>query len=221
MIKTETMLFVTGTGTEVGKTIVSAILVKAMGAYYWKPVQAGIEPATDTETVQMLSGLDKSFFLPEAYQLKTPASPHYAAAVEGIEIEVEKIRLPETGGLLVVEGAGGMMVPLKTGFLFRDLMKQLNLPVVLVAAYYLGAINHTILSLEALKFSDIPIAAVVLNGNWENQAETFVRNHYPEIHFLNVPFNENPDAAFVEHQAKLLTETEGFKKLKHEVDRKR
>jgi malonyl-CoA O-methyltransferase len=159
-------VFVTGTDTGVGKTVVSACLVRAWQASYWKPVQSGTEDGDDdTATVIRLAGLTPDRHAPPAYALRAPLSPHAAAALENIAIDFEQLTAPPTlPAPLVVEGAGGVMVPLDDRLMMIDLMAQLALPVVLVARSGLGTINHTLLTLLALRFRGIAIAGVVLNG---------------------------------------------------------
>lgn len=157
-------VFVSGIGTEIGKTLVSAILTKALKADYWKPVQSGDLDHTDSMKVQHLSQEPIEHFHPEAYRLKTPASPHYSAAIDELRIELNSFTLPETDNFLVVEGAGGLMVPLNEEHTILDLIQHLQLPVVLVSQHYLGSINHTLLSLNCLKERGIPLAGLIFNG---------------------------------------------------------
>jgi dethiobiotin synthetase len=166
--------FITGTDTDVGKTVFAAALVGAIGGCYWKPVQCGLEPETDSEIVRRLSGLAADCVLPEVYRLKMPASPHIAAAAEGIEIDPERLALPHAGRPLVVEGAGGLMVPLTPSMVVIDLIARLRLPVVLCARTRLGTINHSLLSIEALRRRDIPIHGIAFVGDEERGAEDTV-----------------------------------------------
>lgn len=158
-------IFVTGTDTEIGKTVISAMLTQGLTASYWKPIQAGLEEETDTQFVQRTTDISESAIKPERYRLKTPMSPHGAAEIDGVEIHMEDFELPEYDtDHLVVEGAGGLMVPMNNEDMVIDLISYLNLPVVLVARSTLGTLNHTFLSLEALRKRDIPILGVILNG---------------------------------------------------------
>lgn len=157
-------VFVTGIDTEIGKTVVSALIVEALGADYWKPVQSGDLDYSDTDKVRRYTGDRVGTFHPEQYRLNTPISPHASAAIDQVTIELEAFRLPQTHNFLVVEGAGGLMVPLNEEHCIIDLIKFLGLPVVLVSKHYLGSINHTLLSIEALKRRNIPIAALIFNG---------------------------------------------------------
>lgn len=156
--------FVTGTDTDVGKTVVSAWLVARLNAYYWKPVQAGNHPETDSAIVRRLTGAPADRILPEAYLLPEPIAPHEAARRAGIVIDMERLVPPPCDGPLVVEGAGGLMVPLTDKTYVIDLATELHLPIILVARSTLGTINHTLLSLEAIRRRGLPLAGVVVNG---------------------------------------------------------
>jgi dethiobiotin synthetase len=162
--------FVTGTDTGVGKTIVSAVLVSALDADYWKPVQCG---DLDTETVKALTGLDDSRIHAASYSLRAFLAPDQAAKEEGIELEISKMTLPakSAGRALVVEGAGGILVPLNEKTLVLDLIQQLELQVIVVCRGTLGTINHTLLTVHALKARNIPIRGLVFSGalNEENR----------------------------------------------------
>lgn len=160
-------IVIVGTDTGVGKTAVSAALVGALGASYWKPVQAGLEGETDSETVARLSGAPAQRILPEAFRLRRPASPHLAARDEGVEIDAAALEPPQCDGPLVIETAGGVMVPLNDRALTIDMLARWRLPVVLVARTALGTINHSLLTLEALRRRDIPIVGVVFVGDEE------------------------------------------------------
>ena len=168
--------FVTGIGTEIGKTVVSSILTEYLQADYWKPVQSGDLHLTDTMKVQALVSNTKSYFHPERHRLNAPLSPHAAAALDGVQIQLSDFTLPQTSNHLIVEGAGGLMVPLNDQDLMIDLIKQLGIPVILVSRNYLGSINHTVLSIEALQRRDIPIAGIVINGEPNPATETFIES---------------------------------------------
>ena len=170
-------LFITGIGTDVGKTLVSAILTEALQADYWKPVQAGLEPTTDAATVRGLVQNQVSRFWPERYRLQLPASPHAAAAAEGITLQLADFQLPETTNHLLVEGAGGLLVPLAPGFLIADLAQQFALDVVVVSRNYLGSINHTLLTLEALQARGLRVRGLVFNGEPSLATENFISQH--------------------------------------------
>ena len=143
--------FVAGTDTDVGKTLVSAWLLSHLDGVYWKPIQAGTEPTTDSATVQRLAELPVGHVLPEAYLLPEPIAPHEAARRAGIALDMAKITLPPHDGLVVVEGAGGLMVPIADGAYMIDLADALDLPIILVTRSTLGTINHTLLTIDALR----------------------------------------------------------------------
>ncbi|MFH1321847.1 MAG: dethiobiotin synthase [Bacteroidota bacterium] len=170
-------IFVTGIGTEVGKTVVSAILTEALKADYWKPVQAGQLDNTDTMKVQQLVSNQVSKFHPESYCLSQFMSPHAGAVIDNIEIDLSKIQLPNTKNTLIIEGAGGLMVPLNDNQLVIDLIKHLEPEVVLVSQNYLGSINHTILSVEALLSRKIDVLGIIFNGKPNKPTEDFILNH--------------------------------------------
>lgn len=159
-------LFVTGTGTDVGKTVVCALLLAGRGGRYWKPVQSGVVEGTDSEAVRRMAGLPSAAVLPEAYRLAAALSPHEAAAREGVAIDPARLALPPgaADGPLVVEGAGGLLVPIAPRYLMADLAADLGLPVLVVAASGLGTINHTLLTLAELRRRALPVAGVVMNG---------------------------------------------------------
>jgi dethiobiotin synthetase len=156
--------FVTGTDTDVGKTVAAAWLVAKLGACYWKPVQAGNHPETDSAIVRRLSGAAEDRILPEAYVLPEPIAPHEAARRAGTAIDLARLMPPACDRPLVVEGAGGLLVPLDNKAYVIDLAAELHLPIVLVARSTLGTINHTLLSLEAIRRRGLPLAGVVVNG---------------------------------------------------------
>ena len=157
-------MFVTGTDTGVGKTLVAAALAAGLGAAYWKPVQSGLEDGGDRDWVRRHAGIDGARLPPEAYRLQRPLSPHLAAAAEGVRIDLGRLDPPEVGGGLVVEGAGGVMVPLNEEHTMLDLMRRLALPVLVVGRNALGTINHTLLTVEQLRRHGLEILGVVLNG---------------------------------------------------------
>ena len=160
----KTHLIIAGIGTEVGKTVASAVLVEALQADYWKPVQSGYPPDSDTNTVRNLVSNSRSRFHPETYLLREPLSPHAAAAAEGITIDPARLVVPQTTNSLVIELAGGLMVPLTDTYLNIDFVGEMGLPVVLVTRNYLGSINHTLLSAEALRRRNIPVMGLIING---------------------------------------------------------
>lgn len=158
-------IVVTGTDTGIGKTVFSAGLVGLLDGFYWKPVQSGLDEETDSEVVARLAGLPPGHVLPEVYRLKMPLSPHRSAEMDGIAIEAAKLSLPELPRPLVIEGAGGLMVPLNRQTKFIDVFKEWRLPVVLCARTALGTISHTLLSIEALRARSIPLLGVAFIGD--------------------------------------------------------
>jgi dethiobiotin synthetase len=155
---------VSGTDTDIGKTVFAAGLTGLLEGVYWKPVQAGLDGETDTDTVRRLTGLGDSHFLKEAWRLKLPASPHLAAEREGIDIDSSSLRIPELARPLIIEGAGGLMVPLNRRELYVDVFARWKAPVILCARTTLGTLNHTLLSLEALARRAIPVLGIALIG---------------------------------------------------------
>lgn len=191
---------VSGIGTEVGKTVASAILAEALEAHYWKPVQAGDIDNTDTMKVQRWTSKVKC--LTERYKLKTPASPHYAAAIDGITISSSDFQIPESDRNLVIEGAGGLMVPLNNeGLLYIDLFEKWQVPVILVSRHYLGSINHTLLSVDALQKRSIPIAGILFIGD-ENKPTEEIITAITKVKILGrIPLAEEINAKFIQEQA--------------------
>jgi dethiobiotin synthetase len=181
---------VTGTDTGVGKTLFAAALAGHLGARYWKPVQAGLASETDSETVARLSG-GKARVLPEGYRLTTPCSPHEAARIDGVTIDPVRLALPEGDGPLVVEGAGGVLAPHGAdaigGLLAVDLFARWGLPVVLVARTTLGTINHSLLSLEALRTRGIVVLGVVFSGEANPASEEPVARFGQVLHLGRLP----------------------------------
>ncbi len=176
--------FITGTDTNVGKTVVSAVLAQGLNATYWKPIQSGRDPLTDTEYIRQVTDLDESRILKERFCLTAPLSPHAAAALDGVNLALSDFELPTAIALpLIVEGAGGLMVPLNQQDFMLDLIKYLELPVCLVARSTLGTINHTLLSLAQLRRADIPILGVILNGA-KNLGNREAIAHYGQVPIL-------------------------------------
>jgi dethiobiotin synthetase len=186
-MKTPKKIFVTGIGTGVGKTICSAILVEYLKADYWKPVQSGDLEQTDSMAVKNL--VHKNTIIhPERYRLKLAASPHKSALRENISIHLEDFVLPDTKNNLIVEGAGGLWVPLSEDIFILDLIKKLKLPVALVAKDYLGCINHTLLSIETLRKNAIPLAYFIFNGTFDEDTYRVINKSLDEqTQILNIP----------------------------------
>ena len=188
---------IAGIGTEIGKTLVSAIIVEALSADYWKPVQSGGLEHSDTDAVKALVGPHERVFHPEAYRLRVPASPHAAAAAQGVVIEADRLTLPETERFLVVELAGGLMVPLNDDTLTIDMVQRWGLPVVLVASYYLGSINHSLLSIEALRRRNIAISGLVFNGDPVPETRSIILSYSGLDSLLDIPYTDSVSPSFV------------------------
>lgn len=171
-------IFVTGIGTDVGKTVVSAILVEALKADYWKPIQSGSYYGTDSENVKKLLTSDVSVVHPEAYCLKQYMSPHAAAELEGVEIDLDEINLPDSKNEnLIIEGAGGIMVPINKKQFILDLIIKFDCEVVLVIQNYLGSINHSLLSIDSLRSRNIKILGIVFNGPPHQLSQDIICNY--------------------------------------------
>ncbi|QHS57354.1 dethiobiotin synthase [Mucilaginibacter sp. 14171R-50] len=180
-------LFVTGIGTDIGKTLISAILVEKLKCDYWKPVQSGDLDNSDSMKVQRLISNNTSVFHTEAYRLTQPYSPHKSAALDGIEIDEKTITAPKTDNQLLIEGAGGLMVPLNDHFLIIDLIQQLQAEAILVSKNYLGSINHTLLSIEALKQRGIPVKGIIFNGEKNASTEDYISAYTQIKHLGRIP----------------------------------
>jgi len=193
-------IFITGIGTGVGKTMIAAMVTEALSAYYWKPVQAGFDEGTDAEWVASRLSLPERV-MPEAYKLKLPASPHIAAREEGVVISLDTLaaKLPVERPL-VVEGAGGLFVPLNDNDFMSDLARRLDATVILVSRNYLGSINHSLLTAEACRVRGLRVAGWIFNDQYLNYEEEIVTwSGLPALG--SVPFAEKPDAGFIREQA--------------------
>lgn len=187
--------FITGTDTGIGKTVVSALLCAALDALYWKPIQTGTREGTDRATVIRLAGISRNRTLPESYLFAPPVSPHLAAQRAGVRIELRKIKTPKfpPHENLIAEGAGGALVPINQTQLMTHLMKHLKLPVLLVARTSLGTINHTLLSIEALRAARLDLRGVIMVGK-PNRDNLKAIEHYGDVAVLGtVPFLANID----------------------------
>lgn len=193
-------IFVTAIGTDSGKTMVSAILCKALGAAYWKPIQAGYP--RDTETVMSLVPGVKSF--PERYLLNTPASPHAAAKIDGVNIHVDDFSLPSKEQI-VIEGAGGCLVPINDNEFVIDIAKHLDPEIILVSNLYLGSINHTLLSLHLLK--GLPMKGIIFNGISNPESERIILHHANLPCLLRIAQEPEIDKERVSYYAKELLKT--------------
>ena len=203
------MIFITGIGTGIGKTIVSAILTEALQADYWKPIQAGFEDGTDTSEIKSLITNEFSIIHPEVYRLKMPASPHIAAREEGIEIDINKIvslqPIVHQTKDLIVEGAGGIMVPLNENEFVIDLIQKLNAKVILVSRNYLGSINHSLLTASICKQRNIEVIGWIFNDQYLAYEEEIVRwSGYSKI--VSIPFVDKIDKNFILQQANRVRE---------------
>jgi len=180
-------LFVTGIGTNVGKTIVSAILTEAFEADYWKPIQSGVVDGKDSDTVKSFISNSKSVFHPETYLLKEPLSPHFAAKLDAVTIELDKINLPKTTNHLIIEGAGGLLVPINDTQYVIDVAKQLDCEIVVVISSYLGCINHSLLSIDYLLRNHLKIKALVFNGTFEPEVKQAITSYVKNTLIIDVP----------------------------------
>ena len=153
-----------GTDTDVGKTLISAFFVRGLQSFYWKPIQSGIETETDSQSILRLTGIQKEKILKEAYIFNKPVSPHWAAEIDGKKVDLNLLNLPLIHSTLIVETAGGLMVPITRNFLQIDQIQKWNLPVIIVCRSSLGTLNHTLLSIEALKKRNIKILGLIVNG---------------------------------------------------------
>jgi dethiobiotin synthetase len=194
-------IFITGIDTGVGKTIVSAVVSESLKAAYWKPVQSGLDEATDTETISQLTSNVE--VLPEAWRLKTPASPHFSAQVDGVFINKESLSLPKTSNdFLVIEGAGGLMVPLNNeGLILADMIKEWKAEVIVVVKNYLGSINHSLLTLEYLKNHQIPVLGIIVSGDENQYSESFILK-YANLELIGrIPFESDFNPSLVSNYA--------------------
>ncbi|MDZ7715346.1 MAG: dethiobiotin synthase [Balneolaceae bacterium] len=177
-------IFVTGTDTGIGKTVVSAMLTQGLRASYWKPIQSGLAEETDTEFVRRVTDVPENHILEETYRLTEPLSPHASAAIDNVEISMDDFQIPDfQTNHLVVEGAGGLIVPMNEKDMIIDLITHLSLPALLVVRSELGTLNHTFLSLEALRSRNIPILGVIMNGP-KNESNRKAIEKYGDIEVL-------------------------------------
>ncbi|MBI3133341.1 MAG: dethiobiotin synthase [Bacteroidetes bacterium] len=194
--------FVAGTGTDVGKTICASILVEALQADYWKPIQAGGLDFTDTMRVKSLISNSESVFFEERYRLKQPMSPHAAAKADGIHIRLDDFQLPQTQNHLIIESAGGLMVPINDeGDLMLDLIDQLKVEVILVSQNYLGSINHTLLSIAALKMRNQKVAGILFNGPSNPETEEIILKISGLKCLGRIPLAEHVKQKFIRDEA--------------------
>ena len=194
--------FVTAIGTDSGKTLVSALLCKALGADYWKPIQAG----RPTDSEQIRAWLKTTHIFPEAYLFERACSPHAAAQAEGIDVSLCSICPPSSTRPLVIEGAGGLLVPINESYFIIDLLKKLEAEVVLVVNTYLGCINHALLSAHLLKDKQIPLKGLVFNGPRMPESESAIEKHTGYSCILRIPSLKQVNTAIIEHYALELKE---------------
>ncbi len=197
-------LFITGIGTDVGKTVVSAMFAEALQADYWKPIQAGSLEHTDSDTVRELVTNTKGTFHPEAFKLSQPLSPHAAAKLDGVEINLEKLIVPSTPNAIIIEGPGGLLVPLGGGKLVVDLIAHFDAQPVIVSKHYLGSINHTLLTCEALKRRGYSPLGIMFVGEPLPDSESEILEQTKLRKIGHVPWSAKVDKEFVsEYAAKL------------------
>nr|WP_315424227.1 dethiobiotin synthase [uncultured Pedobacter sp.] len=185
--------FVTGIGTGIGKTLVSAILTEKLKADYWKPIQSGDLDTSDSITIDRLISNSQTIIHPESYRLTQPLSPHLSAKLDGVDIDIDKINTPLTDNDLIIEGAGGLMVPLNEDELIIDLIKKLEVEVILVSQNYLGSINHTLLSVNLLKQYEIPIKGIIFNGDENTETERYILQYGKIKKLGSIPSFSNID----------------------------
>lgn len=194
---------ITGIGTDVGKTVVSAIVSEALQATYWKPVQAGDLDNSDSIKIERLT--ENVTVLPEAFRLTEPMSPHAAAKIDGVEILPENLNLPLVDGNFIVEGAGGLMVPINSnGFLYADAFSQWKLPVIVVSKHYLGSINHTLMTVEILKNRGVEIEGIIFVGDEHPTTEEAILSNTGLRQIARIPMAKEVNKQFIISQAETL-----------------
>ncbi|MBB6330250.1 dethiobiotin synthetase [Chryseobacterium sediminis] len=199
-------LFITGIGTEIGKTVCSAVLVQHFKTEYWKPIQSGDLHYTDSHKIEAWT--DYTICHPETHSLQLAASPHQSAREENITINLNDFQLPETENSLIVEGAGGLMVPISDTTFMIDLIEELNLPAALVVRNYLGCINHSLLSIIALQQREVQLDYLILNGDFPEDTERVICSFIDkETKIIKIPEISNTDKESIKHAAKQLTIT--------------
>ena len=197
---------ISGIGTDVGKTVASAIISQALNATYWKPVQAGDLDWSDTMKVDNWTD-DKVIVLKEQFRLTAPMSPHAAAFLDGVSITQDAFVIPQVEGNLIIEGAGGLMVPVNNeGLLYIDLFQSWNLPVILISRHYLGSINHTLLSIGALKSRNIPIEGIVFVGEENKATESIILNTTGVYFIARIPLANEVNSTFIQDQSEVFKE---------------
>ena len=194
---------VTGIGTDIGKTVVSAILAEALNAFYWKPIQAGDLENSDSIKVKSLCSKEITI-VQEAYRLSKAMSPHAAANID--EIKIEKIKIPNLKGNLIIEGAGGLMVPLNNdGLLYIDLIGEWKLPIILVSKHYIGSINHTLMTAEILKNKKIQVEGIIFVGDENIPTESIILKQTKLKYITRIPFVKEVTKEFIQKEAIKIT----------------
>ncbi|GGI26334.1 dethiobiotin synthase [Pedobacter mendelii] len=197
--------FVAGIGTGIGKTLVSAVLTEKLNADYWKPIQSGDLDVSDSLTIKNLISNKKTFIHPESYRLTNPLSPHLSAKLDNVEINLNQIKIPATENNLIIEGAGGLMVPLNEKQLLIDLIKDFNIEVILASQNYLGSINHTLLSINLLQQYQIKIKGIIFNGDENHETQSYILQ-YSKVKYLgNIPQMEIINKESVKQAGKFLS----------------
>lgn len=189
-------LFISGIGTNVGKTIVAAVLIEALEADYWKPIQSGTNEGKDSDTIRNLISNSKTVIHPETYLLKEPLSPHFAAKLENVQIDLETIQLPVSSSevenrSIIIEGAGGLLVPINDKHYVIDIAKKIDCKIVLVISSYLGCINHSLLSIDYLLKNGFKIHSLVFNGEFEEDVKNAIINYAPDVEIVCIPTINN------------------------------
>lgn len=207
---TQKRIFITGIGTEIGKTVCSAVLTKYFNADYWKPVQSGDLELSDSMKIINWVG-EHTICHSETYRFQLAASPHQSAKEEGITIDLNEFKLPNTSNNLIVEGAGGLMVPLNDNEFIIDLIEKLDLPAALVVRNYLGCINHTLLSISALEQKKIKLEYVILNGNFPQDTERIICKNIPsETKIIRIPDLESITKESIDNIVKQLEKIDSW-----------
>lgn len=185
--------FVTGIGTEIGKTVTSAVLVEKLKADYWKPIQSGDLQHSDSMKIQQWISNTKTKIHPEQFRLNHPLSPHLSAEMDGISMQLTDFQIPNTRNSLIIEGAGGIYVPINNHETILDLIQKLNFETIIVSKHYLGSINHTILTIETLKHKGISIKGIIFNGEQNKASEKFILENGKIPLIGHIPLMDNID----------------------------
>jgi dethiobiotin synthetase len=207
MSKENRPICIAGIHTGIGKTLVSAVVCHALQADYWKPIQAGDTDRTDSMRVRQLSNSLVTKVHPEAWVLGSPQSPHHAAQMDSVEINLEKLQLPYTSNELVIETAGGLYSPIDKRHCMVDLIEKFNARVILVSRHYLGSINHTLMSLHLLKQRKIPVLGLIYSGADFPSSSTFISEQFPEIPFFHLGEVDETNRELVHHMAEINAPT--------------